>query len=69
MKRWSSSGRRHIASRTPAKDLVDVFIVGLEPKRLYRVEVDSQEMEEDVSDPGGILYLKGLKGSTGIRFQ
>ena len=55
--------------QTPAKELVDVFIVGLEPKRLYRVEIDAEEMEEDYSDPGGILYLKGLKGGTGIRFQ
>ena len=55
--------------RTPAKDVVDVFIVGLEPKRIYQIEIDAEEMREDLSDPGGILYLKGLKGNTGIRFR
>ena len=54
---------------TPAKDIVDVFIVGLEPKRTYQVEIDAEEMQEEVSDPGGIVYLKGLKGSSGIRFR
>lgn len=55
--------------QTPSKEVVDVFIVGLEPKRAYQVEIDAQEMREDRSDPGGILYLKGLKGDTGIRFR
>ena len=54
---------------TPAKEVVDVFIVGLEPKRLYKVEIDAEEMREERTDPGGILYLKGLRGSTGIRFE
>jgi hypothetical protein len=34
-----------------------VFIVGLEPKRTYRVEVDDEEMFEAVADRGGILHL------------
>jgi hypothetical protein len=55
--------------KTPAKEVVDVFIVGLEPKRTYNVEIDAEEMHEEQTDPGGILYLKGLRGSTGIRFQ
>jgi len=46
-----------------------VFIVGLNPKRLYRIEIDGEEMREERSDPGGILYLKGLRGGNGIRFQ
>ena len=34
-----------------------VFIVGLEPKRIYRVEVDDEEMAEVATDPTGILEL------------
>lgn len=55
--------------RTPAKEVVDVFIVGLNPKHVYQVEIDGEEMREEPSDPGGILYLKGLRGDNGIRFR
>ncbi len=55
--------------RTPAKEVVDVFIVGLIPKRVYQVEIDSEELREERTDPGGILYLKGLRGDNGIRFR
>jgi len=55
--------------RTPAKEVVDVFIVGLNPKHVYQVEIDGEEMREELSDPGGILYLKGLRGDNGIRFR
>jgi hypothetical protein len=34
-----------------------VFIVGLEPKQTYRVEVDDEEMFEASADLGGILHL------------
>jgi len=34
-----------------------VFIVGLQPKRIYHVEVDDEEMAEFSTDPGGILEL------------
>lgn len=34
-----------------------VFIVGLEPKRTYRIEVDDEEMYEAATDRGGILQL------------
>lgn len=34
-----------------------VFIVGLDPKHTYRVEVDDEEMFEATSDLGGILQL------------
>lgn len=34
-----------------------VFIVGLDPKHTYRVEVDDEEMFEATSDRGGILQL------------
>jgi hypothetical protein len=34
-----------------------VFVVGLQPKRAYLVEIDDEEMDEVVSDPGGIIRL------------
>jgi hypothetical protein len=34
-----------------------VFVVGLEPKQTYRVEVDDEEMFEAASDRAGILHL------------
>jgi len=34
-----------------------VFLVGLEPRRAYQVEIDDEEMFEAVTDPGGILEL------------
>jgi hypothetical protein len=45
----------------------DVFIVGLEPKRAYHVEVDSEEMVEETADPGGIIFLPGLPSGAGVR--
>jgi hypothetical protein len=47
-----------------------VFVVGLNPKRAYEVEIDDEEMVEMVSDPGGILMLDIPKGKeVGIRFR
>ncbi len=37
-----------------------VFIVGLEPKRAYHVEIDAEEMTEEFADPGGIVYLPSV---------
>ncbi len=37
-----------------------VFIVGLEPKRTYRVEVDDEEMYEASSDGAGILLVNDV---------
>jgi hypothetical protein len=37
-----------------------VFIVGLQPRRSYHLEIDDQEMVEMESDPGGILSLTDL---------
>ncbi len=34
-----------------------VFVVGLQPRRNYLIEVDDEEMAEASSDPGGILEL------------
>ena len=45
-----------------------VFLVGLEARRTYQVEVDGQEMFEAATDPGGILELAVPKvRDTGIR--
>lgn len=34
-----------------------VFIVGLDARRSYHVEVDGEEMTEEQADPGGIVFL------------
>ena len=47
-----------------------VFIVGLEPRRTYQVEVDDEEMYEADTDAGGILELEVPKGKeVGLRIQ
>ncbi|HEX4138651.1 MAG TPA: hypothetical protein VHY84_28835 [Bryobacteraceae bacterium] len=38
----------------------DVFIVGLDPKRAYHVEIDGEEMIEETADPGGIVSLASV---------
>jgi hypothetical protein len=53
----------------PAKEVNDAFIVGVDPNRNYRVEIDDEELWEVKSDPGGILYFPGLRGNVGLRFQ
>ncbi len=35
-----------------------IFIVGLEPRRLYQVEVDTRKAAEKPADPGGILEIE-----------
>lgn len=47
----------------------DVFIVGLEPRKPYHVEVDGQEMVEELSDPGGIIFLSGLPSGVAVRLS
>jgi hypothetical protein len=56
-----------VPKRPSDETLDDVFIVGLDPKRAYHVEVDGEEMVEDVADPGGILYLPGLPTGAQVR--
>ncbi|MBI1786135.1 MAG: hypothetical protein HYR60_01115 [Acidobacteria bacterium] len=47
-----------------------VFVVGLEPRQAYEVEVDDEEMYELISDPGGILQLKlPHKVPAGVRMR
>jgi len=43
-----------------------VFIVGLDPRRAWHVEIDGQEMIEEESDPGGIIYLPSVPAG-GVR--
>jgi hypothetical protein len=37
-----------------------VFVIGLEPRRVYTVEVDDEEMFEASADPAGILELDDI---------
>ncbi len=37
-----------------------VFIVGLEARKPYHVEVDGEEMIEETADPGGIVFLPSV---------
>jgi hypothetical protein len=48
-----------------------VFIVGLEPKRIYQVEVDDEEMAEFAADPTGILELDDVPSGkpVGVRIR
>ena len=46
------------------------FIVGLEPRRTYQVEIDDEELLEAVTDPGGILELDLPVGKeVGVRIR
>lgn len=47
-----------------------VFLVGLEPRRIYQVEVDDEEVLESISDPSGILKVDVPYGrETGVRIR
>jgi hypothetical protein len=47
-----------------------VFIVNLDPRRTYEVEVDDQELYEADADPGGILELEVPAGKeVGVRIH
>jgi hypothetical protein len=53
------------------EDPEPVFIVGLEPKRIYQVEVDDEEMAELAADPTGILELDDVPSGKpiGVRIR
>jgi hypothetical protein len=53
--------------RKTEEALDDVFIVGLDPKKPYHIEVDGEEMMEDFADPGGIVYLPSVPAGAGVR--
>ena len=45
-----------------------VFFLGLKPREVMEIEVDDQEMEEGLADPGGILVLQfHAQPPTGVR--
>ncbi len=54
--------------KTAGEALDDVFVIGLEPKRRYHVEVDGEGMFETLSDVGGIIYVSGLPAGAQVRF-
>lgn len=52
------------------EDSAPVFIVGLEARKSYQVEIDDEEMYEAAADPGGILELEVPAGKdVGIRLK
>jgi hypothetical protein len=48
-------------------DVSSVFLVGLDSGRSYHVEIDGEEMFEEKADPGGIVFLPGVPGGSGLR--
>ena len=55
--------------RLKLEDDEPVFVVGLQPRRTYTIEVDDEEMFEAAADPGGILELDDVPSGreVGIR--
>jgi hypothetical protein len=52
------------------EDEEEVFVLGLEPRRKYQIEIDDEEVEEDTADPGGILPVAlPHKTQTGFRLR
>jgi hypothetical protein len=48
-----------------------IFVVGLEPGRMYQVEIDDEELREAAADRAGILALDGIpwKRAAGVRIR
>lgn len=56
--------------RVTADEGNQLFIVGLDPRHTYQVEVDDEELYEADSDPGGILELEIPQGrEVGVRIK
>jgi len=56
--------------RLSLEDEQPVFIVGLEPRHTYQVEIDDEELYEAATDPGGILQLEVPRGKdVGVRLK
>jgi hypothetical protein len=67
---WLCFGQRTRKWKIPVEEEEAVFILGLEPRRTYQVEVDDEEMFEAAADAGGILMLDLPRGKvTGFRIQ
>ena len=56
-----------VPKRPSDEAIDDVFVVGLEPKQSYHVEVDGEEMVEEQADPGGIIFLPALPAGVQVR--
>jgi hypothetical protein len=61
------ASRFKVPPRKADEAVDDVFIVGLNPRAAYHVEVDGEEMVEELADPGGIIFLPGLPSGAGVR--
>jgi hypothetical protein len=57
--------------RLTLEDVQPVFVVGLEPRRAYLVEVDDEEIYEAAADPAGILQLDDVPHgrAAGVRLR
>lgn len=62
----SSSKKFRVPKRSKEEANDDVFIVGLQPGKAYNIEIDDQEMVEEISDPGGIIYLPSVPAGSGV---
>jgi hypothetical protein len=63
-----AGGGRRFSLKTAAG--APVFVVGLEPRRVYLVEVDDEGMYEGAADPGGILEVEFAgSGEIGVRLK
>ena len=56
--------------KLPVEEEEAVFVLGLEPRRTYQVEIDDEEVYETAADAGGILLLNLPHGkTTGFRIK
>ena len=55
------------AAKDPERETEDVFIVGLKPRVMYRIEIDDEELDEAVSDVGGTLFFPATRAGVTIR--
>jgi hypothetical protein len=64
-------GRSAPKFRVTLDDSIPVFVIGLEPRQRYEIEVDDEEMFDAAADAGGILELDDVPQgrSTGIRLR
>lgn len=67
---WICFAQRTRQWRLAVDEEEAVFLLGLQPRRTYQVEVDDEEMFEAVADAGGILIVDLPKGKTiGFRIK
>jgi hypothetical protein len=66
-----AGGGERAGWRVTLEDPEPVFVVGLEPRRRYLVEIDDEELGEAHADPAGILHLEDVPNghATGIRLR